>query len=232
MFYTLTKKTLIITLIIILCLALPIAISLTVIASVPKDTLTILIDAGHGGVDCGSYGVKTGVKESELNLAISKILENYFKDAGFKVIMTRNTSEGLYGLKTPGFKKRDMNNRKNIIIKNKPDILLSIHMNYYTSSVRRGLQVFYSDTGESKALAKEIQKTANRNINMPIIGRNLSELYGDYFILQCIKVPSVIVECGFLSNPLDESLLISPEYQLELSYYIFTGVMSYINCNM
>lgn len=232
MFYTITKKTFIIIIVIMLGLAMPIAIGITVTESSPKAQFMVVIDAGHGGIDEGVLGVTTKFPESDLNLAVAKLVKKYFETADINVVMTRSTKEGLYGIKSSGFKSRDMNNRKKIIEEAEPDIVLSIHMNYYSSPIRRGLQVFYSESGKSKDLADEIQNVANLNLNMPIIKRNLTELYGDYFICKCSDCPSVIVECGFLSNPLDEALLMSTDYQEELAYYIFTGVMNYINCNL
>ncbi len=230
MFYTVTKKTIIVIIIIIICLILPAAISVAVSDTTPRNKFVIVIDAGHGGIDDGVRGKTTGVSESELNLKMAKLLKEYFSDADFRVVLTRETSAGLYGIKMPGFKKRDMECRKKIIEREKPDIVLSVHMNFYTSSVRRGLQVFYHDKNESRRLANEIQNIVNLNVNLPVTGRNLISLYGDYFILKCTEAPSVIVECGFLSNPLDEELLISHSYRKELAYYIFTGVINYINC--
>jgi N-acetylmuramoyl-L-alanine amidase len=230
MFYTITKKSLIILILIIIGLSTPIAVGFSVAYASPVNKITILIDPGHGGIDEGVHGKVTGIAESELNLKVSKILKNYFSDADFRVVMTRHTEAGLYGLFSKGFKRRDMDFRKKLIQNEKPDIVLSIHMNFYTSQVRRGLQVFYNKNDNSKRLADEIQKTANLNINMPVTGRNLIKLYGDYFMLKCTDAPSVIVECGFLSNRDDEALLITETYQKELAYFIFCGVLSYLNC--
>ena len=228
MFYIITKRTIGLIFSALLCIIIPLSVGISYSVMTPEPTKTIVIDAGHGGVDEGVFGVDTGVPESELNLIISKMLREHFKNAGYRVVMTRSTSEGLYGIKSPGFKSRDMNQRKQIIQNSDPDIVVSIHMNRYTSPIRRGLQVFYSDRGESMLLAEEIQRVANANLNKPYTGRNLSTLYGDYYILKCTTSPSVIVECGFLSNPEDEALLIQPEYQQELAYYIFSGIISYI----
>ncbi|MGI6702002.1 MAG: N-acetylmuramoyl-L-alanine amidase family protein [Christensenellales bacterium] len=230
MFYTVTKKTIIVILIVALVAIAPVTIGISASYASPKERITLVIDAGHGGIDEGVHGTVTGIAESEINLKVSKFLKAYFADAGFKVVMTRTTDAGLYGIKTKGFKTRDMNNRKKIIERENPDIVLSVHMNYYTSPVRRGLQVFYTNTTASKNLADEIQRIANININNPITGRNLINLYGDYFMLKCTAAPSVIVECGFLSNPEDEKLLCSDAYLKELAYYIFSGVISYLNC--
>ena len=81
---------------------------------------TIVIDAGHGGIDGGVSGVNTGVKESEINLAIVKKLESYIKGAGMSVVLTRSTDAGLYGVATKNLKRKDMQKRKEIILKAKP----------------------------------------------------------------------------------------------------------------
>ena len=103
---------------------------------------TVVIDAGHGGIDGGVVGVD-GVKESALNLAYSKTLGEIFERAGFNVVYTRKNEGGLYGLATNGFKLRDMKERKRIIEEAQPDLMISVHMNKFSASYRSGPQVFY-----------------------------------------------------------------------------------------
>lgn len=187
---------------------------------------TIVIDAGHGGVDPGGIGITTKVKESEINLAISKKLQSYLKSFGVRVVMTRNDSNGLYGTSIKGYKKRDMQARKDIINSNNADMVISIHMNRYVRQSMRGAQVFYdphSDT--SKALALCIQNNFSKNL--PASDKGIS--IGDYFMLKCTTAPSVICECGFLSNADDEKLLLNDEYQDKVAYNIFCGVVEYLN---
>lgn len=187
----------------------------------------IVIDAGHGGVDAGVSGVNTGVKESELNLKVSKKLEKYLIDAGFSVVLTRKTDAGLYGVATSNLKRKDMLKRKQIILEEKPSLVISIHMNNYSVSTRRGAQVFYKSGDKyGKILAQSIQNNFNF---MDSASRECSALVGDYYILNCSNYPSVIAECGFLSNPEDESLLIQEEYQDELAYTIFKGIIEYFS---
>ena len=93
---------------------------------------TVCIDAGHGGVDGGVTGVNTGVKESDLNLSVSRLLKEHFESCGITVVMTRKTKDGLYGTATSGFKRRDMEKRREIIEQSKPDMVISIHMNKYS----------------------------------------------------------------------------------------------------
>lgn len=188
--------------------------------------IKIVLDAGHGGIDGGVTGVNTGVKESEINLAIVRKLEKYLTEAGFGVVLTRTSEAGLYGVATGGLKKKDMQKRSEIINSVKPDIVVSVHQNKYSVSSRRGAQVFYKKgDGLSEKLAGCIQNSIN-DIQESV--KNYKPLTGDYYILNCSDYPSVIAECGFLSNPIDESLLITEEYQQKIAYSIFKGIVSYL----
>lgn len=202
------------------------ALSKTAAGSLDASKIKIVLDAGHGGIDGGVSGVNTGVKESDLNLAVVKKLEKYLTDAGMTVVLTRNSAAGLYGAATGNLKKRDMKKRKEIIEKENPAIVVSVHMNNYALQDRRGAQVFYKDGDENgKLLADSIQRSFNA---MDSCVREYSALTGDYFMLNCSEVPSVIAECGFLSNPQDEALLITEEYQSEIAYAIFKGIVGYL----
>lgn len=188
--------------------------------------LTVVLDAGHGGVDGGVTGVNTGVKESELNLLLVKRLRDYLEDAGFRVVLTRNSQAGLYGVMSSGLKRKDMEKRREVINKSKPALVVSVHLNKYSVSTRRGAQVFYKSTDKmGKLLADSIQQEFNQ---MQTAERPLSALAGDYYILNCSEYPSVIAECGFLSNPQDESLLVTEEYRDQLCYSMFKGIIRYL----
>lgn len=185
----------------------------------------IVIDAGHGGIDAGVRGVNTSVKESDINLSLSKQLKGYFVGAGFTVVMTRKNNGGLYGLSTSGFKMRDMKKRKEIIQTNCADMVISIHQNFCPIPSRRGATVFFDKTSESGThLARDIQSCLN---DMEECVNKNEALAGDYYMLKCTQNPSVIVECGFLSNGEDEKLLSSEEYQKKIAYAIFKGVIKY-----
>ena len=206
-------------------IALGICCSVTARQAYAAEEKVIVIDAGHGGIDAGVRGVKTDVKESDLNLAISKKLKGYFEGAGFKAVLTRSDNGGLYGLSTSGFKMRDMKKRKEIIEQNKADMVISIHQNFCPIPTRRGATVFFDKASEcGKSLADQIQSCTN---DMPECVKKNTALAGDYYMLKCTPNPSVIVECGFLSNPDDEKLLISEEYQDKIAYAIFKGAVKY-----
>lgn len=186
---------------------------------------TVVIDAGHGGIDAGVLGINTKTKESEINLYIAKYLRGYFADAGFNAVLTRTTQGGLYGTSTSGFKMRDMKKRKQIIEDNNADMVISIHQNYCPIPSRRGGQVFFDNGSESgKLLAESVQKSLNE---MKECVKQNTPLVGDYYMLKCTSNPSVLVECGFLSNSEDEALLVTAEYQKAIAYAIFKGAVSF-----
>ncbi len=189
--------------------------------------IKVVLDAGHGGIDNGVSGINTGVKESDLNLAVVKKLKVCYENAGIKVVLTRADSNGLYGVYTEGsFKRRDMENRRKVIEKTNPDIVISVHMNKFSNSSRRGAQVFFTDNNkDSVILAESIQKSFN---DMEESVKKTSALKGDYFILNSHNYVGCIVECGFLSNPEDEQLLITSEYQEKIAYAIFKGSIDYL----
>jgi N-acetylmuramoyl-L-alanine amidase len=98
-------------------------------------------------------------------------------------------------------------------------------MNKFSSSTRRGAQVFYKKNDENaKLLAQSVQNSFN---SMSEAVRECAALTGDYYILNCSEYPSIIAECGFLSNPQDEALLITREYQDSIAYAIFKGIVGY-----
>lgn len=189
-----------------------------------KINYTIVLDAGHGGIDGGSEGVVSGVKESELNLKVTKKLEKLLNTFGFNVVLTRTNADGLYSQLATNKKQDDMKKRKEIIQKSKPNMVVSIHMNSFPNKHERGAQVFYQVGEEtSKQLAQTIQNEMIKNL---VEAREFCN-HSDLYILQCTKNPSVVVEGGFLSNPEEEKLLITDEYQEKLAYSVFCGILKF-----
>ena len=191
--------------------------------------MRIVLDAGHGGIDGGVTGKATGVKESDLNLQITMKIKDVLEDLGFDITLTRKTQMGLYDTTAKGFKKRDMQKRKKIIQAADPALVISVHQNFYPSRSSRGAQVFYKKAykeGEKFALA--LQETLNGLYLLEgVKGRNA--VGAEFFMLECADCPSVIVECGFLSNASDEKLLIDEVFQRRLAETIGVGVMAYFS---
>jgi len=199
-----------------------------VVSAVSDGGMRIALDAGHGGMDGGVLGKTTGVKESDLNLSITLYLADILTDMGFEVTLTRKTEAGLYGTATKGFKRRDMEKRREIIRAANPDLVVSIHQNLYPSGNTRGAQVFY------KKADKNSEKFAG---NMQ---EKLNALYGEqgvkarkytaaeYFVLDCVSAPSILIECGFLSSAKDEALLITELWQKRIAENIASGIVAYL----
>jgi N-acetylmuramoyl-L-alanine amidase len=229
MILTLRKKTLIwIAAAAAAVLAATVVLSLARAASAaPRSSgVTVVIDAGHGGVDGGVSGKNTGVKESDLNLAVAQKLRSNFENFGVKVVMTRENGNGLYGLSNTNRKRRDMEERRRIIEEAHPAAVISVHMNYFPQSGQRGAQIFYRKSSDGgRALAEAVYSVTSRSL--PASDRAV--LSGDYYILNCHEYPAVIVECGFLSNAEDERLLITAEYQEKLAHNIFAGAIVYLS---
>lgn len=187
---------------------------------------TIVIDAGHGGTDPGSIGYKTKVRESDLNLKLSNMLKEKLEKACINVVMTRSSDESLIPGAGKKWKKQDMEKRKELIKETRPNMVVSIHQNSYSNHSLRGAQVFYDKTSDiSKQIADSIQEEFRKNLNHG----NKYASPGDYYMLKCTYAPSVIVECGFLSNAEEEKLLISQDYQEKIVENIYVGIIKFLN---
>ena len=221
-FITIKKKTVIIILSVVLALVTVFATAATVIASAkPDNGLTIVIDAGHGGADGGVTGISTGTKESDLNLSISKYLMKYLQDDGYNVVLTRSDSASVCGgLKYS--KREDMKARKNILMSARPDLVISIHCNAYPVQSVKGAQAFFANGGAGERFAATVQNYFNDVLNE----KPRTAAVGDYYILNCSEYPSVLCECGFLSNPGEENKLITASYQQKVAYAIYSAVNS------
>lgn len=194
-----------------------------------EDTLCIVLDAGHGGIDGGVTGKETKAKESDINLAITYKLKDALEGFGFEVVLTRKTEAGLYDTATKGFKKRDMQKRREIIEDVNPSMVISLHQNFYPTKNTRGGQVFYDkkNTGGQR-LAFLLQKDLNI-LYAKEGARARNATSAEFYMLQCSDCPSVLVECGFLSNRQDEALLTDEVWQKSLADTLAAGVMGYFS---
>ena len=192
------------------------------------ESLCIVLDAGHGGIDGGVSGKETKVKESDINLAVTYALKTELENLGFEIVLTRKTEAGLYGAATKGFKKRDMQKRREIIVETNPAMVISLHQNFYPTRNTRGAQVFYKKGSAGQRLALEMQRGLN-TLYFKEGARARSAAFGEFYMLECSDCPSVLVECGFLSNAADERLLTSERWQQALASVIAESVMSYFS---
>lgn len=192
-----------------------------------KKECIVVIDPGHGGIDPGKVGVN-GTLEKEINLDIALKLNDILKNSGICVVMTRRTDDGLYDEDSDNKKIQDMKRRVSFIEEHNPKIVVSIHQNSFTQSSVHGAQCFYhEDSEEGKKLASSIQK----NIGMKADTDDNRQIKPDntYYLLKNTSIPTVIVECGFLSNPEDEKLLLDEEYRARMAWAIYMGIIQYLN---
>ena len=192
--------------------------------TVPSRNYTVMIDPGHGGSDPGSIGYKTKVHEDVLNLKMSLMLKDKLEKAGINVVMTRTDNNALLEGRGKKWKRAEMEERRKLIVKTRPNMVISLHQNSYTNHSFRGAQVFYDKTSEiSRQIAESIQEQFKLNLNKSIKAPSP----GDYFMLKCSSAPSVIIECGFLSNEEEEKLLQSDEYQEQIIDSIYKGIVNF-----
>lgn len=188
----------------------------------------ILIDPGHGGIDGGAKS-KNGTIEKDINLAISLKLKTKLEEMGYKVAMTREDDIGLYenGKTVKNKKREDLAKRVELKKITKCDVFISIHQNMFPQSKTKGAQVWYADNEESKKLANIIQESLKKNLDEN--NHRLSKPACDqYKILRDdYKGASVIVECGFLSNPEEEKNLKDDKYQIRIATAIANAVEQY-----
>jgi len=190
----------------------------------------VVLDAGHGGEDPGAVSDFSGIKEKEINLYIAQKVKELLEAENFTVIMTREDDTLKYaeGVKRVTEKrKQDLIQRKKIMDESGADLVVSIHLNKFPQEQYYGAQVFYPpNSPESKTAAELIQKSLKEIVD-PENKREAMLKKAEIIILKNLKTPTVIVECGFLSNPQEEKKLAAVEYQDKLALAIKEGIMKY-----
>lgn len=189
----------------------------------------IVIDAGHGGEDGGA--VANNVVEKNINFSISNKLRDIFISSGFNVKMTRSSDKMINdsGDTLRDRKVSDMKNRLKLFNKSENNIVISIHQNKFTQEEYKGSQVFYSTNNkESEKLALSI-KTSIKTLIQPDNERETKPADRNIYLLYNSKTPSVIVECGFISNLEEARLLKDSAYQNKIAFAIYSGFLDYYN---
>lgn len=171
-----------------------------------------------------------GTTEETINLSVSLKLQKLIEQSGATVVLTRSDENGIYSLDSKSIRQKkvsDIKNRVEIGNNSNADIFISIHLNKYPpSEIYRGWQTFYQkNSEESKKLATIIQNKLGENIEFKN-DRTPMQISGVY-IMEHVTIPSVIVECGFLSNPEEANLLKEDNYQNKLAWGIYTALQEY-----
>lgn len=191
------------------------------------EEISVVIDAGHGGSDPGKVGIN-GVLEKDINLNIALKVKTFLEANDVKVILTRDTDEGLYDADASNKKVQDMKRRVSLIEENAPVVTVSIHQNSYPEEYVHGAQVFYYDTSaEGKKLAQILQTRLVEDLD-PENKRQI-KANDSYYLLKNTATPIVIVECGFLTNREEADKLCTDWYQEKLAWSIHLGILQYLN---
>lgn len=191
-----------------------------------EEQKVILVDPGHGGIDPGMIGVGR-LEEKGINLQIAKKLQKNLEGRGFTVVMTREEDRGLYDDSVPNKKAQDMQKRISVIQESKPLLSVSIHQNSYQDPSVCGPQVFYyADSPEGEKLAAILQEKLNTELQ---VKRPRSPKGNtSYYLLKRSPGTLNIVECGFLTNPTEASLLQTDAYQEKVAAAIGNGICEYL----
>lgn len=193
----------------------------------------IILDAGHGGFDGGCVSAD-GVPEKGINLSIMLRLRDLLEVSGCDVEVTRDSDVSIHDSGIEGLanqKSSDMDNRLALFNKYDNAVCISIHQNQFTDPVYHGAQMFYSATdSRSESLAMSIQKSFAGGLQ-PENKREIKLCGKELFLCYYSDNPTVMVECGFLSNPEEAALLNTEEYQEKVALTIFSGIMNYLDGN-
>lgn len=211
------KSIIIITIIVLLS-----SLDLISAKTLPLLGIVITIDPGHGGRDPGT--MYNSIKEKDLNLEISKVLEKELTKNGAIVYMIRTSDIDLSSIYDSKKKRGDLYRRLLKIKENKSNLYLSIHINWYQNSTHKGAEVLYNSINKNnKILAETIMNEfkTNQKSKREIKKTNL-------YMYKNITIPGVLIETGYLSNPTERRLLQSESYQKELAKSITNGVKNYL----
>lgn len=180
--------------------------------------VVLILDAGHGGEDGGATSA-SGDRESDINLSIVLRMEALLAFLGTETRLTREEDVSLHSdgcTTTRERKTSDLKNRVKLVNETENAVLISVHQNYFTDSRYSGAQVFYN-TGDISRQWGEYTQEALRQVLDPNNGRSSKGLPNSVYLFEHISCPSILVECGFLSNGEEASLLLTASYQRKIA---------------
>lgn len=201
------------------------SLSFSSVFSTDLQNKVIVIDPGHGGADPGAQN--SGIIEKDINLDISLRLRKVLESKGCKVIMTRETDKDFF---LPGFvrgrmaKRVELSQRINLASENIADLFISIHANSFPQRNTYGMETYYHlKSSPGKALAELIQEQL---VALQPDNKRKAKA-GDYYLINQSKMPAVIIEVGFISNPRERKLLMSNDYRDSVAAAVGTGIEHY-----
>lgn len=191
-----------------------------VLASLPLSGKLIIVDVGHGGKDPGT--MSGNVYEKDINLAISKKLEEELIKLGASVMLIRENDYDLSRPNSSRRKKSDFDNRINLINTSKADYYISIHLNYLDNPKYYGPQVFYNTKHKfNKDIAIALQDKLNKELKT---NREVKLIPSSTYMYHNLEIAGVLIECGFLSNNYEKELLVKEDYQRKIAKVIAMGI--------
>lgn len=191
------------------------------------ETFCVLLDAGHGGTDPGKVSA-SGIKEKDINLAITLKCKSILEQNGIKVILTRDNDYSLNDANASNKKASDLKKRKALIQENQINCAVSIHQNSFPDSSSHGAQVFYHpQSSDSKRLASLIQAQM-QNLTGTENHRKI-KANTDYYLLRDNNTPTVIAEVCFLSNPSEAAMITEETIQEKAAFQIAMGIMQFLH---
>ena len=192
-------------------------------SAVDAKKIEVVLDPGHGDSDPGKIGINQAL-EKDINLSIAKKVQSRLKKEGVQVLMTRENDEMLAKESDTNKKIPDMKARVQLMNESSPKLVVSIHQNSYTDERIHGAQVFYyAQSAEGKEVAEIMQKAL---LKVDESNKRQAKPESTYYILKRTKPPTIIVECGFLSNSEEAELLVSDDYQEKLADAITAGILA------
>lgn len=197
--------------------------------NLPVSNKVIVLDARTSVFQMSGAQSSNGTTEAQTNLKIALKVQNLLEQSGATVILTRSDENAIYDIDSKTLKQKkisDIHNRVKIGNESSADIFVSIHLNKIPQQQYYGWQTFYQEGNEQSInLAKSIQENLNDSIQKE--NKRVAMKIDNIYIMKHVEIPATIVECGFLSNPEEEKLLLEDEYQDRLAWGIYNGIMDY-----
>jgi len=197
--------------------------------ALPVDKKVIIIDARTSESQMRARKVALGTTEAESNLKIALKVQNLLEQSGATVILTRSDENSIYDIDSKTLRQKkisDIHNRVKIGNESSADVFVSIHLNKIPQQQYWGWQTFYKqESAEGQKLYNCIQNSLNETIQRENTRTPMK--IDNIYIIKHVEIPTTIVECGFLSNPEEEQLLLTDDYQNKLAWGIYTGIMDY-----
>lgn len=195
------------------------------------DTLpTIVIDAGHGGMDGGAVGVNNKELEKDINLSIAATLDELLRSAGYTTIMVRTEDVSIHDPQFTSVRQQktsDIKNRLKLAEETPNAVYISIHLNHFGQSKYYGAQMFYSKNNPESTILATLLQEQFRTLLQPENERETKPAGKNLYILSNATCPAVLVECGFLSNPEECARLAEEGYQRQVAFTIYTALLRY-----